>query len=230
MNSKLFPLYVVLVAAAIGFAPAPAHASIILQDTYYGGHDSLNDPTDVIGDPNTFNVQSAIIQRTNGGNTLQITINTNYAGKPGTPAADGTGYGALFITPGKDAWKPTGSGPNYFDDQYRPGEWAYAATIPQSPGQTSGQGALYDTTAGTVVLANVDNHFQTYPDDPTSPFYFRANQAVQFTPGLSQTGVLGTSESWTVGAGTITFAINDNGILGDDFALAWAMTSNTLNQ
>ena len=137
MNSKLFPLYVVSVAAAIGFAPAPAHASIILQDTYYGGHDTWNYPTDVIGDPNTFNVQSAIIQRTNGGNTLQITINTNYAGKPGTPAADGTGYGALFITPGKDAWKPTGSGPNYFDDQYRPGEWAYAATIPQSPGQTS---------------------------------------------------------------------------------------------
>ena len=132
MYSKLFPLYVVSVAAAIGFAPAPAHASIILQDTYYGGH-ILELPDGRHRDPNTFNVQSAIIQRTNGGNTLQITINTNYAGKPGTPAADGTGYGALFITPGKDAWKPTGSGPNYFDDQYRPGEWAYAATIPQTP-------------------------------------------------------------------------------------------------
>lgn len=212
------------VAAAVGSLAAPARASFILQDTYYGGLDTWHYPTDVIGDPNTFGIESAVIQRTNGGGTLQVTINTNFAGKPGTSAADGTGYGALFITPGKNAWQPTGSGPHYFDDQFHPGEWAYAASIPQNPNQTSGQGALYVTSGGAIVLSNVDNHFQTYPNDPTSRFYFRAGQAVQFTPGLGQTGVLGTSESWAIGNGAITFSIVDGGLLGDDLALAWAMT------
>jgi hypothetical protein len=59
-----------------------------------------------------------------------IVINTAYAGAAGT---DGTGYGALFITPGANAWHPNGSGPNYATDVYVPGEWQYAFTIPQVP-------------------------------------------------------------------------------------------------
>jgi hypothetical protein len=178
----------------------------------------------VIGDPNTFQISGADVTRINGGNTLEVTICTNFAGAPGTPAADGTGYGDLFITPGANAWHPTGTAP-YANDTYQPGEWEYAATIPQNPGSaTQGDGALYLTSGGTVVTSNVDGHFQTYPIDPTSPYYFRADQAVDFTPGTGQTAVGGTSETWTVGTGTVTFDIVDNGMLGDDFALAWAMT------
>jgi hypothetical protein len=224
MYSTLRTASCVLVAGltlAVGSFAAPAHAAVLL-DIYYGGLDTWNYPSDVIGDPNTFGIDSAVIQRTAG--TLQITINTNFAGKPGTAAADGTGYGALFITPGKNAWTPQGSGPNYFDDQYQAGDWTYAASIPQNPNQTSGQGALYQTSGGAVVLSNVAGHSQTYPNDPTSPFYFRSGQAVQFAPGINQTGVPGTFESWAIGSGTITFSILDNGFLGDDFALSWAIT------
>jgi len=202
----------------------PAEASFILQDTYYGGVDTWNYPSDVIGDPNTFDITSATIGRVNNGNTLQITINTNFAGKPGTAAADGTGYGALFITPGLAAWTPQGTGPGYYTDTYQPGDWTYAATIPLDPNTSSGSGGLYLTSGGSIVMSHVASYYQTYPLDPSSPYYFRADQAVQFTPGALQTAEAGTSESWAIGNDAITFFINDNGLLGDDFALSWAMT------
>ena len=85
---------------ALGF-PASA-APVTLVDNYYGGTNTYNNPADVIGD-STFSITSALISRSGPGNdTLNITINTNFAGAPGTTAADGTGYGALFLSPG--AW------------------------------------------------------------------------------------------------------------------------------
>jgi hypothetical protein len=215
-------------AAALGLlgasASAPARATYILQDAYYGGVDTWAYPSDVIGDPNTFNITSAAIGRTNAGNTLQVTINTNYAGKPESAAADGTGYGALFITPGSNGWTPQGAGPGYYNDTYQPGDWMYAATIPLDPQSSAGAGGLYLTGGGTIVMSHVGNNYQTYPLDQSSPYYFRADQAVQFAPGGGQATEAGTSESWMIGTDTITFTINDDGRLGDDFALSWAMT------
>lgn len=217
-------VYAGALAVLTAFASVPARASYILQDTYYGGVDTWHYPSDVIGNPNVFGISSATIDRINNGNTLQITINTNYAGKPGTAAADTTGYGALFITPGTNAWTPQGTGPGYYTDTYQPGDWKYAASIPLDPNSNSGAGALYLTSGGSIVMSHVGSHYQTYPLDPSSPYYFRANQAVQFTPGRTQTAVAGTTETWSIGVGTITFSIDDNGLLGNDFALSWAMT------
>ena len=222
--NRRIPLSAGGVALLAALMSAPAQASYILQDTYFGGVDTWHYPSDVIGDPNTFNITSATIGRVNGGNTLQVTINTDYAGKPGTAAADGTGYGALFITPGTTAWTPQGTGPGYYTDTYQPGDWMYAATIPLAPNSSSGAGGLYLTSGGSIVMSHVGSHYQTYPLDPTSPYYFRADQAVQFTPGGAQSASAGTSESWLIGNDAITFFINDNGLLGDDFALSWAMT------
>jgi hypothetical protein len=208
----------------VGLIAVPAHASVILQDTYYGGLDTWHYPTDVIGDPATFGISSAAIQRINGGNTLEVTINTAYAGKPGTGPADGTGYGVLFITPGPNAWTPQGTEPHYADDQYQSGDWAYAATIKMNPGDTqTDPGGLYRTTDGTIIMSNVHNNTTTYPIDGNPGYYFRANQAVQFDPGHS-TPVANTSEQWTISPGAITFDIMDNGLLGNQFALSWAMT------
>lgn len=218
------PLYAGGLALLGALAPAPAQASYILQDTYFGGTDTWNYPTDVIGDPNTFNITNAAIGRINGGNTLQVTISTNYAGRPGTATADGTGYGALFITPGTTAWTPQGTSPGYYTDTYEPDDWRYAATIPLDPDLKSGAGGLYLTSGGTIVMSHAGNHYQTYPLDPASPYYFRADQAVQFTAGSGQSAEAGTSESWALGDDVISFLINDNGFLGDDFALSWAMT------
>lgn len=219
-------LFAGALAVMTAMAAMPARASVILQDTYYGGIDTWHYPTDVIGDAATFGISSAAIHRINGGNTLEITINTNYAGVPGTRAAYGTGYGVLFITPGPNAWTPQGSGPHYDDDTYQAGDWTYAATIPTNPGRYThtGSGGLYLTSDGTIIMSNVYGNTTTYPYPGSGRYYFRENQPVQFTPDQSANPVANTSEQWTIAPGAITFDLTDNGLLGDQFALSWAMT------
>ena len=213
-----------VVAGVAVLAVLPARASVLLPDTYYGGIDTWHSPTDVIGSAKTFDISSAVVQRTNGGNTLEITINTHYAGKPGTPAADSTGYGVLFITPG--LWRPScgTAADHYICDTYQHGEWAYAAWIPETPHSFSGKGGLYLTTSGNVIQSHVGTHFVTYPIDPYDPYFFRQDQAVRFKPNDWRNTVSGTSETWTIGNDAITFDITDGGLLGNQFGLSWAMT------
>ena len=143
----------VALSGAIGTAyilgqALPAHADGILNDylpseAYYGGLNTYNGG-DVIENTNdhSFEITGATVTRTDP-NTLQIVIQTNYAGVAGTNAAVGTDYGSLFITPSKatpytaanaNPWNPSGSGPNYTSDTYNPGalnqlgEWAFAVT------------------------------------------------------------------------------------------------------
>src|ERR1035437_9827159 len=77
---------------------------------YYGANNTYNG-ADVIG-TSTFNIIDAVITRTGSGvgSSLNITINTNYAGAPGTSAADGTAYGSLFLNP--VVWGVTGTSAN----------------------------------------------------------------------------------------------------------------------
>jgi hypothetical protein len=215
-------VYAGALAALAGLGATSARASVILPDEYYGGLNTYNS-SDVIGPASVFDITDAVIERVSA-TEISITIDTNFAGVPGTPAADGTGYGVLFLTPGLDAWNPTGTGPHYPTDQYVDGEWMYAATIPQVPGTSSGAGGLYLTSGGTIVMSNVYGDPITYPYAGNPGYYFRQGQAVQFTPGNGQNPLGGTSEFWTVGNGSVTFDIVDNNLLGNDFALAWAMT------
>ena len=225
---------VVTCAALAGLNPARA-LPVTLIDEYYGGANYYNNggvtndaappsQADVIGPTDVFDIISAEVERVGtGGNTLQVTINTNYAGVPGTSAADGTGYGALFITPG--AWNPTGTGPHYSTDVYVDGEWKYAFTVPENPGPaTSGTGGLYDTSKGQVVLSNVGGNPISYPNPGSPPYYFRQGQAVQYIPDPN-ISPLGTG-TWSVDSAlhTLTFSIVDNNLLGNNFAVAWAMT------
>lgn len=225
---------VALLAALLCSTQAMAKG-VTLLDNYVGGYDtwsgsgvaigSHNGATlydgQVIGDPSIFGITSANIQRIGpGGDTLQIVINTNYAGNGGV---DGTGYGALFLTPGVNAWRPSGSAANgYATDQYKPGEWAYAASMPMVPTQMSGTGGLYAVASGNVVLSNVYGSQTTYPYVGNPGWYFRQGQAVQFTTSNASIA----SESWSIdpSAHTVTFQIVDNGLLGNNFALSWAMT------
>jgi PEP-CTERM motif len=221
---KLFApvaLFGVLMAPLSAFA-----APVTLVDNYFGGTNTYNN-ADSIGD-GIFNVTSAEIQRIGpGGNTLQVVINTAFAGFAGSVA--GVGYGALFITPGADAWHPTGVAP-YPTDIYQAGEWKYALTIPTVPTQSSGTGGLYltgngalnaATANGTIVSSNVFGDAISAPNPGNNGYYFRQDQAVQFTPG-SVAAI--ASDSWSIGPGTITFEVTDNHLLGDSFALSWAMT------
>src|SRR5665213_1789355 len=133
--------------------------SITLTDTYYGGTNTYPGSGDVISSPgdSTFNVDSADVTR--NGDKLDITIHTMYAGAPGT---DGTGYGSLFLTPGPDAYHPSGGGgPNFPNDTYnpgtigQPGQFQYVFTMPQFPASGSisaTPGALF--SVGNFVQAN----------------------------------------------------------------------------
>ncbi len=100
----------------------PAHAApVTLVDSYWGGLNTYNPGNgDSIGG-GIYQISKAEIQRTNSGNSLQVVIYTAFAGHAGQEA--GIGYGALFITPGINAWTPTGSGPHYGTDIYQPGDW-----------------------------------------------------------------------------------------------------------
>jgi hypothetical protein len=204
-----FACLVLFTAAALICSQHASRADVLLQDTYWGGND--HGYGDSIGG-GVFNISSALVSRVGpGSNTLQVVINTAYAGAAGT---DGTGYGALFITPGVNAWNPTGSDAHHVTDVYRPGEWQYAFTMPQLPTAQSGTGGLYKSRDGVVQLSNLDASH--------SGWIFRDGQAVQFSP--IHPASPDASGTWAVGSGTITFDIIDNGLLGNDFALSWAMT------
>jgi hypothetical protein len=222
MNRIFSPVLFCLLAI-----PLPAFANpVTLIDNYFGGTNTYNG-ADSIGN-GIFNISSAEIQRIGpGGNALQVVINTGFAGFAGTDA--GTGYGALFITPGANAWHPTGVAP-YPTDTYQTGEWKYALTIPTVPTTSSGTGGLYltgggdlnvATPNGTIVSSNVFGDAITYPNLGNNGWYFRQDQAVQFAPGSVDPIA---SDSWSIGPGTITFQVTDNHLPGDDFALAWAIT------
>jgi hypothetical protein len=202
-----------------------------LTDTYSGGLNTYNPNTvngdgkgDVIGDVNLFNTTSVDVTRiaTVGGDDLKVVIHTNYAANPG---ALGTGFGSLFLS----TTPVTLAGPApYTTDTFaaNPGRFNYVLTMPPSPGfvggTATGGASLYhlNGTGSDVQLSYFPN-----PND-TSGGNFRNDQAVQFKGNQAALAAYAGS-AWTVDelAKTITFILkNENDLLGDDFALQWAMT------
>jgi len=243
------------VGAAL-FAASAAQANTI-TDAYQGG---ITPPsyTDVVGTGTVFGINSAQAYRSGpNGNTLVVVVQTYFAGVAGTAPAGGAGYGDLFITPGANAWNPTTSGScNDCNDVYRPGEWAYVATIPSDAagpsGTTFGTGNFYSLAgnhqvAGTIgtasfgtgsgVVTSNTGSCEGQNASPTACQTFRADQAVDYNPTAGQqnanSNIAGTqvTETYAVfsgGAGNlgyVTYTIVDNGLLGNNFALSWAMTN-----
>jgi hypothetical protein len=220
----------VLMSATGGFCCPATAGTVTLVNNYWGGENTY-DPSNgasIGGSP--FIVTAAQISRRGpGGDTLQVVIDTPYAGAAGL---DGTGYGSLFITPGANAWQPTGTAPNYGSDTYQSDEWKYALTMPTDPKSNFGKGGLYLTGGGAlvgpnsvgIVASNVYGSTITYPNPGNPGWYFRQGQAVQFNPAQGATSY--GAESWSVNskAGTITFDVVDDGLLGDNFAMAWGPT------
>ena len=195
-----------------------AEAAVTLVDTYWGGRDYLNYGDSIGG--GVFNIASADFSRTGvGGSTLKVVIHTAYAGKAGT---QNTGYGALFISPGANAWTPIGSDVHHVNDVYQPGDWKYAFTMPRTPSATSGTGQLYTVQEARVIMSNSNGNVVSYPQPGNNGHIFREGQAVRYD-GAGQSSV--ASGTWAVSdpLDTITFLINDNGLLGNSFAISWAM-------
>jgi hypothetical protein len=229
----------ILAACALALGSVPAAAGT-LSDNYWGGVNTLNPSSgDVIGSSSVFNISSANVTRINGGDTLKIVINTPYAGAPGTSAAQGTNYGSLFFTTVAN-YSPIGTAQNHYStDVYQPNDWTWAFVTSSQAG-TGGLyqiGAVtgvtdyghtnvaqsYKTLDGKIIMSNVNGDPITAPYSGNNGFYFREGQAVQFAPDAGQHSLAGGSWS-VVNGSTITYYINDHHLLGDVFAMSWAMT------
>ena len=248
-----------LLAAAMMAGGAHMAGAFTLTNNYAGGTDTCPNPpcTDppVIGPASVFGVTSADVSTV--GSAVDVKINTYFAGVPGTPNADGTNYGSLFLNtspiggPNGPLWNPSGTPANgYAADTYTPGNWNYAVVMnaanPSTPNtgtlgvyaigaqtpvyypQNSGVVQYYQTSNGKVVMSNVGGDPVTYPYTGNPNYWFRQGQAVEFDPNNDLPLYTGTwTVTPTVGAteGAISYLIlASNGLLGDGFALSWAMT------
>jgi hypothetical protein len=234
-----------LLASAAAVAMTSSAYSFTLLDNYIGGTDGAT-PPDIIGTSPPFSITSAVITRSGVGNSiLNITINTNFAGAPGTGPADGTGYGSLFLNP--LTW--SGSSPGLTDNWVAGNRgWAYAVTNTSGNANISGQafgmyaiGAVgsatlypstlvpeyYTTAGGKVFMSYTGGNGNPLgsgatPVSGSNGFTWRQGQAVQFLPNGTTPDYAATM---TVnGTTSITYQITDNDKLGNTFALAWAMT------
>jgi hypothetical protein len=221
-------------AGAFALISASAQAASF-NDTYSGGDNFYNPNADngtpgvkgdVIGNADWFDTTSMTVNRL--GTSLQVVVHTNYAANPN---ALGTGFGALFLS--TNTITVADSSTDRFTDHL--GRFQYAFTMPFAPvfdsnGIATGNGSLFKLIGdGTDVQLshNVPNGSNgTYGELGTSGNNFRNNQAVDHKgSNPAETGHDGST--WTVDKfnKTITFLItNENGLLGTDFALAWAMT------
>ena len=266
---KILAALAFLSTGLIGLS-AEAGPAYVLQDGYAGGIDtyalvsgSNYDGTSTIDSVggNPFLVSDIQVYRSGtNGSTLNITVDTNYAGHSGT---DGTVYGDLFLN---KSWSPQlatsasqmvanweavlptslwstptqqanllslataelakATPTNYLGDVYQPGDWGYA--VAKSP--ITGAYSLYKITDsswtdGSVILSNVNgvqNCLATYPVDPSCGWYYRSGEAVSIDTSKAQ-AIASVSVS-IANDKSITYSFNDGGILGNDFALSWAIT------
>ena len=121
-----------LLAGAVAVGLGSSANSVPLLDGYIGGMTpSATDSAtwhnaDVIGKPYVFGIDQAIVTRSGpGNNTLNITIQTWYAGAPGDPSAFGTNYGSLFLSTGSWSVANPGTSDTYSSHV---GFWDYAVT------------------------------------------------------------------------------------------------------
>ena len=243
-HTACFGLLAGLATLISGFSASAS--SVLVSDTYYGGLNTYNNnPTgspatgDVIGSSG-FDIISALVTRT--GNDLSVTINTNYVQIIGD---SGTGLGALFLgnatnlqynNNAKPSLGPIAVAPYAYDTFVgNESRFSYAVSVPLTPtlspsGNATGPSTVYalNGTGTDVVTSNVAGHSQTYPNDPSSPYYFRSGQAVGVNSLAIPVADPKVSATWSIdeSANTLTFDIvNAFDLLTDPtFVLAWAMT------
>jgi len=219
-------------------------------DTYYGYAPSTNNGQSIGGDPFTINDSTA--SRSSNGKSLTVTINTAYAGQSGTDgtvygdlllnptwrAASDTvsqllgnwqygaaGNGTNAATDNDSiAWNDYSKNiiaatntTNKLGDIWQPGDWHYAVTD-----GAKGWG-LYKITDSQIVLSSAPGCSDTWPIQSNCGWFYRAGEAVQ-VQNTTTAEFLGAATMTVVNDQSITYTFTDNGLLGDDFAMSWAMT------
>jgi hypothetical protein len=213
-------------AAYINDNPFPDINGVPTTTDFYMGADDQG-YGDVIEDrtlTNDYAIEGMTVTRL--GDTLTISIDTEFAGKAGllpdtTINGKGIGYGDLFLS---NSWNPSGSAPYQFDDSSNGTEWQYGFSLSQHFLANGGTGT------GTLYQLNSANNADIWLTDDfmRSSALFRNGQEamVNYVDG-DVTAIAGNS-SWSVDDSSIDFIIDLTGTtLGgsnETFAFHWTQT------
>jgi len=216
----------VLSCGMLAASALPAQATTV-ADNYIGADD--HDYGDIIGNSSQFNISSADITRT--GNTLNVSIDTDFAGLGDnglysglTYGSEGIGYGDLFLA---SEWNPDTTSANYAGDNNVNGTvWTYGFNIANRWGTDGSDGGkLYSLNSG-------DNNADALlsEDFIKSGAIFRNGQEVAVdTSSTNVTAVAGNNSSWSVDESNhkVNFFIDLTGttlLTSDTIAFHWAAT------
>jgi hypothetical protein len=203
----------------------PASAMSTIQDQYYGADD--HNYGDVIGTDSQFNISSMDVDLT--GSTLDVTINTGFAGTAGTnfgsiTGGTGIGYGDLFLS--TNGWNPSGSSPYLGDDNTNGEIWEYALSI---------DGDRFANTGGTITLYQLDTSTNDATTNDLNALLsndfmtggtYRNGQEVAVDRISSTTTATSYTGTWSVVSDAIVFNIDlsGSGLESTNFAFHWGMT------
>ena len=231
LNSNLLSSTCVLLAAVT----LPAQAAYIndnpdvgVNDFYMGADDHSYGDNIELAATDDYGIEGMTVTRV--GNTLTISIDTEFAGKGdnnlfsgSTTGGTGIGYGDLFMS---GSWAPSGIAPYQFDDNSNGTQWLYGFSLDNRwQGIGAGTGMLYS-------LNGASNNANTLLSDDfmTSAIgTYRDGQEVAVdTASSDTTSVGGNSSSWSVNNSTVNFTIDLTGTTlagnNENFAFHWAMT------
>jgi len=152
MWGKVFTKSSILSALALSISSVSFSASATtILDGYVGAND--NGHGDVIGDTALFDTHGMTISRS--GNSLLISIDSNFAGKGddglfgNLTNGNGIGYGDVFLSA---TWDPEGSAPYAGDDNSNGTVWSYGFNLfdryMSENDQSNGHGTLYSLNSG----------------------------------------------------------------------------------
>ena len=211
-----------LAAAVLALGITQPAGAVNITDDYWGATPPTS-YSDVVGAPAQFDISDMDVSLV--GNTLTVTINTNFSGS--TNGTLDAYFGDLFLA---SAWDPDTSDPNganYLQDDAASGTtWEYGfaldgrnvttGAVGSTTGDSSGTGSLYD-------FSSTDNSVNAYLSDDYFGSGYREGQEVVVK---DTTTSIGTGGTWESKAGYITFEIDVTGttLSSDGIAVHWAMT------
>jgi hypothetical protein len=205
---------------------APAQAATVM-DNYIGSND--HGYGDVIGSAADFNIISMNV--TMSGTMLNVSINTNFAGKgdnrlfaSDTYSGNGIGYGDLFLS---TSWNPFGTATDsYSGDNANNGTvWNYGFALDNRymNEASAGTGTLYSLNSGS----NATDTLLSNSFIDGSRAIYRDGQAVAVNTASAGVSSF-NSGTWDINTATntVNFQLDlaGTGLLGSNIGVRWGMT------
>jgi hypothetical protein len=197
MKNNLIKL---LPALLLGFGASAFAAPVTttIADTFVGGQDNNSPARDIIGNPESFNIEGMDVTIDRATGTLQVKIATEWLDETLNGVfsfGDGSEYdvrsGDLFIS--TNGWSPFGAAPYDLDDASNGEAWEY----------------VFDTTEGKIYggafTTSLSQNEMTGPlIDPSGDNAYRDNQETRRSGGGTETGT-GSASSVLSGDGSIAY-------------------------